>query len=46
MEGRHYIDGAWRDGTIPSGFGARETGSASAEFFTEIKTSYINHGVV
>lgn len=29
----------------PSGFGARETGTASAEFFTEIKTSYIHHGV-
>ncbi len=28
----------------PSGYGARETGSASAEFFTESKTSYIHHG--
>ncbi len=28
----------------PSGYGPRETGSASAEFFTESKTSYINHG--
>lgn len=33
-------------GRPPSGYGGRETGSASAEFFTEIKTSYINHGVV
>jgi NAD-dependent aldehyde dehydrogenases len=29
-----------------SGYGARETGTAAAEFFTEIKTSYINHGVI
>jgi acyl-CoA reductase-like NAD-dependent aldehyde dehydrogenase len=28
----------------PSGYGPRETGGASAEFFTEIKTSYIHHG--
>ena len=28
----------------PSGYGPRETGNASAEFFTEIKTSYIHHG--
>jgi aldehyde dehydrogenase (NAD+) len=33
-------------GRAPSGFGPRETGTASAEFFTETKTSYINHGVV
>lgn len=33
-------------GRSPSGFGARETGTASAEFFTEVKTSYINHGVI
>jgi alpha-ketoglutaric semialdehyde dehydrogenase len=33
-------------GRSPSGYGARETGAASAEFFTEIKTSYINHGVI
>lgn len=33
-------------GRAPSGFGPRETGTASAEFFTEVKTSYINHGVI
>jgi len=33
-------------GRPPSGYGGRETGAASAEFFTEIKTSYINHGVI
>jgi len=33
-------------GRSPSGYGGRETGSASAEFFTEIKTSYIHHGVL
>lgn len=33
-------------GRSPSGYGPRETGTASAEFFTETKTSYINHGVV
>ncbi|ARS26104.1 aldehyde dehydrogenase family protein [Sphingomonas sp. KC8] len=33
-------------GRAPSGFGGREQGAASAEFFTEIKTAYINHGVV
>lgn len=33
-------------GRAPSGFGGREQGSASAEFFTEIKTTYINHGVI
>jgi len=31
-------------GRAPSGYGPRETGTASAEFFTESKTSYINHG--
>ncbi|WP_242127382.1 aldehyde dehydrogenase family protein [Sphingobium sp. Sx8-8] len=31
-------------GRAPSGYGGREQGTASAEFFTEIKTSYINHG--
>jgi len=33
-------------GRSPSGYGPRETGTASAEFFTEIKTSYINHGAL
>lgn len=33
-------------GRSPSGYGAREQGAASAEFFTEIKTTYLNHGVV
>lgn len=33
-------------GRAPSGYGPRETGAASAEFFTESKTSYINHGVI
>ena len=33
-------------GRSPSGFGGREQGTASAEFFTELKTSYINHGVM
>ena len=32
-------------GRSPSGFGPRETGASSYEFFTESKTSYINHGV-
>ena len=32
-------------GRAPSGYGGREQGAASAEFFTEIKTAYINHGV-
>jgi aldehyde dehydrogenase (NAD+) len=31
-------------GRAPSGCGAREQGAASAEFFTEIKTCYVNHG--
>lgn len=33
-------------GRSPSGYGPRELGAASAEFFTEVKTAYINHGVV
>jgi len=33
-------------GRAPSGYGPRETGAATAEFFTESKTSYINHGAV
>ncbi|WDF74357.1 aldehyde dehydrogenase family protein [Novosphingobium sp. KACC 22771] len=33
-------------GRSPSGYGPRETGAASAEFFTESKTSYINHGAI
>lgn len=33
-------------GRAPSGFGPRETGSASADFFTEVKTSYIHHGAI
>ncbi|MDD3800440.1 MAG: aldehyde dehydrogenase family protein, partial [Novosphingobium sp.] len=33
-------------GRSPSGYGPRETGAASVEFFTESKTSYINHGVI
>ncbi|HEY4547411.1 MAG TPA: aldehyde dehydrogenase family protein [Pedomonas sp.] len=33
-------------GRAPSGYGGREQGTASAEFFTEIKTAYINHGVL
>jgi acyl-CoA reductase-like NAD-dependent aldehyde dehydrogenase len=33
-------------GRRPSGFGAPEQGTAAAEFFTEIKTTYVNHGVV
>jgi len=28
-----------------SGFGAPEQGSATSEFFTEVKTTYINHGI-
>jgi aldehyde dehydrogenase (NAD+) len=32
-------------GRVPSGYGAREQGAAAAEFFTETKTTYINHGV-
>jgi len=31
-------------GRSPSGYGGREQGPASAEFFTEIKTAYVNHG--
>jgi aldehyde dehydrogenase (NAD+) len=33
-------------GRAPSGYGGREQGTASAEFFTEMKTTYINHGVI
>ena len=33
-------------GRAPSGYGPRETGAATAEFFTESKTSYINHGAL
>ena len=33
-------------GRAPSGFGPRETGTASAAFFTEMKTAYIHHGAV
>ena len=31
-------------GRAPSGYGPRETGASTAEFFTESKTSYIHHG--
>ncbi len=31
-------------GRTPSGYGPRECGSASEEFFTETKTTYIHHG--
>jgi acyl-CoA reductase-like NAD-dependent aldehyde dehydrogenase len=33
-------------GRAPSGYGAREQGTAAADFFTEIKTTYLNHGVL
>ena len=33
-------------GRKPSGFGGRELGAGAVEFFTEGKTSYINHGVI
>lgn len=33
-------------GRTPSGFGIRELGSAASDFFTESKTTYINHGVI
>ncbi len=33
-------------GRAPSGYGAREQGAATAEFFTEIKTTYLGHGIV
>lgn len=33
-------------GRAPSGFGPAEQGMATAEFFTEVKTTYVNHGVV
>jgi aldehyde dehydrogenase (NAD+) len=33
-------------GRAPSGYGPREQGTATAAFFTESKTTYINHGVL
>jgi aldehyde dehydrogenase (NAD+) len=33
-------------GRAPSGYGSREQGTAAADFFTEIKTTYLNHGVL
>jgi len=33
-------------GRAPSGYGAREQGTASADFFTEVKTCYLNHGAI
>jgi acyl-CoA reductase-like NAD-dependent aldehyde dehydrogenase len=33
-------------GRAPSGYGGREQGAAAAEFFTESKTTYVNHGVI
>jgi aldehyde dehydrogenase (NAD+) len=33
-------------GRAPSACGPREQGPTAAEFFTEIKTTYVNHGVV
>ncbi len=33
-------------GRTPSGFGIRELGTAASDFFTESKTTYINHGVI
>ncbi|WP_346775524.1 aldehyde dehydrogenase family protein [Sphingomonas sp. G-3-2-10] len=33
-------------GRAPSGYGSREQGAAAADFFTEIKTTYVNHGVL
>jgi aldehyde dehydrogenase (NAD+) len=32
-------------GRAPSGYGGREQGSAAADFFTEMKTTYVRHGV-
>ena len=32
-------------GRAPSGYGAPEQGTATADFFTEVKTTYVNHGV-
>lgn len=32
-------------GRAPSGYGGREQGSAAAEFYTESKTTYVNHGI-
>lgn len=31
-------------GRAPSGYGGREQGMAGAEFFTEMKATYLNHG--
>ncbi|WOK37209.1 aldehyde dehydrogenase family protein [Sphingomonas sp. C3-2] len=33
-------------GRRPSGYGGREQGTGAAEFFTEMKTTYLNHGVI
>jgi aldehyde dehydrogenase (NAD+) len=33
-------------GRTPSGFGVRELGTSASDFFTEGKTTYINHGVI
>jgi aldehyde dehydrogenase (NAD+) len=33
-------------GRAPSGYGPREQGTATAAFFTESKTTYVNHGAV
>jgi acyl-CoA reductase-like NAD-dependent aldehyde dehydrogenase len=33
-------------GRAPSGYGPREQGTATAAFFTESKTTYVNHGVL
>jgi aldehyde dehydrogenase (NAD+) len=33
-------------GRAPSGFGPPEQGSTAAQFFTEVKTTYVNHGIV
>ncbi len=33
-------------GRTPSGYGSREQGATAVEFFTEIKTTYVNHGVL
>jgi len=33
-------------GRAPSGYGGREQGWGAAEFFTEMKACYVNHGVV
>ncbi len=33
-------------GRAPSGYGAPEQGTATADFFTDVKTTYVNHGVI